>query len=52
VVPKWFYFFATRHHLQNFRAIAADKATTMGHIQRKHLTSAKIAVPPPEGMKN
>jgi type I restriction enzyme S subunit len=51
VVPKWFYFFATRHHLQNFRAIAADKATTMGHIQRKHLTSAKIAVPPPEGMK-
>lgn len=50
-VPKWFYFFATRHHLQNFRAIAADKATTMGHIQRKHLTDARIAVAPPEGMK-
>ncbi|MFC4486328.1 restriction endonuclease subunit S [Tepidiphilus baoligensis] len=51
VVPKWFYFFAIRHHLQNFRAIAADKATTMGHIQRKHLTSAKIAVSSPESMK-
>lgn len=50
-VPKWFYFFATRHHLQNFRAIAADKATTMGHIQRKHLTDARIAVATPEGMK-
>jgi type I restriction enzyme S subunit len=50
-VPKWFYFFATRHHLQNFREIAADKATTMGHIQRKHLTDARIAVAPPESMK-
>lgn len=50
-VPKWFYYFATRHHLQNFRAIAADKATTMGHIQRKHLTNARIAVAPPESMK-
>jgi type I restriction enzyme S subunit len=50
-VPKWFYFFATRHHLQKFRAIAADKATTMGHIQRKHLTEARIAVAPAEGMK-
>ncbi len=51
-VPKWFYFFATRHHLQNFRALAADKATTMGHIQRKHLTDARIAVASPAGMKN
>jgi len=50
-VPKWFYFFATRHHLQSFRAIAADKATTMGHIQRKHLTDARVAVASPEEMK-
>jgi len=50
-VPKWFYFFATRHHLPRFRAIAADKATTMGHIQRKHLTDARVAVASPEGMK-
>lgn len=45
-VPKWFYFFATRHHLPDFRSIAAGKATTMGHIQRKHLTQAHIAVAP------
>ncbi len=51
VVPKWFYFFATRHHLSDFRAIAAGKATTMGHIQRKHLTEARIAVAPPESME-
>ncbi|WP_036595179.1 restriction endonuclease subunit S [Ottowia thiooxydans] len=50
-VPKWFYFFATRHHLSEFRAIAAGKATTMGHIQRKHLTEARIAVAPPESME-
>lgn len=50
-VPKWFYFFATRYHLSDFRAIAAGKATTMGHIQRKHLTDARIAVAPPESMK-
>lgn len=50
-VPKWFYLFATRHHLQGFREIAADKATTMGHIQRKHLTDARIAVAPQDGIK-
>ena len=50
-VPKWFYFFATRQHLSDFRAIAAGKATTMGHIQRKHLTDARIAVAPQESMK-
>ncbi|HMO49385.1 MAG TPA: restriction endonuclease subunit S [Rubrivivax sp.] len=45
-VPKWFYYLATRHFLPGFREIAAHKATTMGHIQRKHLTEAKIALPP------
>lgn len=44
--PRWFYFLWTRHHLPNFREIAADKATTMGHIQRKHLTAAKTVCPP------
>lgn len=43
--PKWFYFFWTRHHLPHFQQIAASKATTMGHIQRKHLTEAKVLVP-------
>ena len=44
--PKWFYYLATRHFLPGFREIAAHKATTMGHIQRKHLTEAKVALPP------
>ena len=43
--PKWFYFFWTRHHLADFRQTAASKATTMGHIQRGHLTAAKVCVP-------
>lgn len=46
-VPKWFYYLATRQYLPTFRQIAASKATTMGHIQRQHLTQAKVAVPPP-----
>lgn len=44
-VPKWFYYFATKHYLPQFREIAANKATTMGHIQRKHLSDAKITIP-------
>ena len=47
-VPKWFYYLATRIHLPEFRRVAASKATTMGHIQRKHLAQAKVAVPPRE----
>lgn len=42
---KWFYYFWTKHHLVSFRQIAASKATTMGHIQRSHLTQAKVVVP-------
>lgn len=49
-VPKWFYYYATKYHLPRFREIAADKATTMGHIQRKHLSDVKIAVPKPDVM--
>ena len=45
--PRWFYLGWTREHLDEFRGIAAGKATTMGHIQRHHLTDAKVAVPPP-----
>ena len=44
--PKWFYFLWSCYHLDEFRLIAADKATTMGHIQRGHLTAAKVLIPP------
>ncbi|MCB1599970.1 MAG: restriction endonuclease subunit S [Lysobacterales bacterium] len=43
--PKWFFFHWTREHLAHFRTIAAGKAVTMGHIQRKHLTEALCVVP-------
>lgn len=43
--PKWLYYLWTKEHLAHFQQIAASKATTMGHIQRKHLTEAKIVVP-------
>ena len=43
--PKWFYYFWIHEHLDDFRHIAAGKATTMGHIQRHHLTDAKVVVP-------
>lgn len=42
---KWFYFAWTNHHLQKFAAIAADMATTMGHIKREELTKAKVLIP-------
>jgi type I restriction enzyme, S subunit len=43
--PRWFFLYWTKHHLDEFRRIAADKATTMGHIKRSHLSSAKTVVP-------
>ena len=36
-VPKWLVHQVLVRELQDFQAIAADKATTMGHIQRRHL---------------
>ena len=43
--PKWFFFYWISEHMPNFQAIAASKATTMGHIQRHHLTEALTIVP-------
>ena len=45
--PKWFYYLWIHEHLKNFRHIAAGKATTMGHIQRHHLSDAKAIIPNP-----
>lgn len=42
---KWFYYLWTLNHLEKFKAIAQDKATTMGHIKRGHLTESKVIVP-------
>ena len=42
---KWFYYAWTDHHLQKFAAIAADMATTMGHIKREELSNAEVLIP-------
>ncbi len=44
--PSWFCLLWIRQHLPWFRAIAASKATTMGHIKRGHLQEAPVVVPP------
>ncbi len=43
--PKWFYYYWTKRYIDYFIGIANDKATTMGHINRKHLSHAKILTP-------
>jgi type I restriction enzyme S subunit len=50
VYPKWFYFFWVREYLPLYKSIAEGKATTMGHIQRRHLTDTIINVPNKELM--
>lgn len=44
--PAWLAFYALKHVMPHFQAIAADKATTMGHIKRSHLSQYAVAVPP------
>lgn len=45
VYDKWFYYAWTKHHLERFIAVAADKATTMGHIKRDELSKAAVLIP-------
>jgi type I restriction enzyme S subunit len=47
-LPRWFVYFQLLEALAEFRLIASNKATTMGHIQRHHLNDAKLAMPPKE----
>lgn len=42
--PRWLVFELIRAELEEFRSIAADKATTMGHIQRRHLDK-EVSIP-------
>lgn len=44
-LPLWLVEAWLRKHLPAFQAIAADKATTMGHIQRRHLDEARVLIP-------
>lgn len=49
--PAWFFSLWVHHHLKEFQAIAASKATTMGHIQRAHLTAAVTNCPPDQSLE-
>ena len=49
--PEWLYYYWIKYYLGQFISIAKSKATTMGHIQRKHLKQAEVIIPPNiEGM--
>ena len=49
---KWFFYFWIKRHLVEFIRIAKDKAVTMGHIKRGHLTNALVVVPNEKTMQN
>lgn len=49
--PKWFYYYWTKHHLQEFIHIAKDKAVTLGHIKRGHLEEAMVAISDNDSME-
>lgn len=48
--PAWLVFDRLDAIMPVFRGIAKDKATTMGHIQRGHLSSTLVDVPLPEAI--
>lgn len=43
----WFLYYWIDYYMEYFQGIASDKATTMGHIQRGHLSRTKVLVPSP-----
>ena len=43
--PKWLYYQWLIHYLPKYIGIAQDKATTMGHIQRHHLSESVVVFP-------
>lgn len=43
--PNWFCYYWVKHFLPTYQSIAEGKATTMGHIQRRHLTDSIITIP-------
>lgn len=49
--PSWFIYEWTKFHLNEFQAIATDKATTMGHIKRSDLKNSIVYVPNNSTMK-
>lgn len=49
---KWFYYSWTKYYLSKFAKIAADMATTMGHIKRGELAKTEVLIPPESDYKS
>jgi type I restriction enzyme S subunit len=49
--PSWLCLLWIRQHLPWVRAIAASKATTMGHIKRGHLQEAFVVIPSSDALR-
>lgn len=43
--PQWFYFLWTKSHIDEWVRMISAKATSMGHIKREDLESAKVLIP-------
>lgn len=43
--PIWFCYFWILQYIDKFKGIAEDKTTTMGHIQRHHISEALCLIP-------
>jgi len=43
--PIWFCYFWLLQYIDKFKEIAKDKTTTMGHIQRHHISEALCLIP-------
>jgi type I restriction enzyme S subunit len=46
--PRWLVYAKISEAMPEFRRIAADKATTMGHIKRQHLDQTFVRIPRPQ----
>ena len=49
--PKWFYFLWTKSHIEEWKRLISAKATSMGHIKREDLDSAKVIIPSDSDLK-
>lgn len=49
--PKWFYFLWTKSHIDEWKRLISAKATSMGHIKREDLDSAKVIIPSDSDLK-
>ena len=50
--PKWFYYYSTKFHLQEFIRIADSNKTSLGHIKKEHLENALIIMPMKKEFEN